>query len=133
VKRPNVFTPVVVYNLTLMAIEKFLMAVLLRHHTMPYNHTMTDIIDMVETVIGPQPELAADLRWLDSFQEVCDVDRYRRREPTPDEIRKVLAIGAKVAAFARHALVPNENQPASYVDRSSETGATLAPATGHPV
>ncbi len=100
-RRPEVFTPAVVFNLTAMAIEKYLMAFLMRRNELPYNHTMTDIIEMVESVGGPAPELAARIRWLDTFQEICDVDAYQRRDPTPEEIQEILAIGVEVAEFVK--------------------------------
>lgn len=98
-KRPGVFTPVILYNLIAMAIEKFLMGFLMHHGALAENHTMIDILRSVEKIIGPQRQMAEDFRYLDSFQEICDIDAYNRREPTMDEIPRILACGVKIQAF----------------------------------
>lgn len=100
----EVFTPVILYNLTTMAIEKFLMGFLMYHGTMADNHTMGDILDSVERITGPQPQLAEDFRYLDSLQEICDLDAFKRRDPRPEEIPQILACGAKVRAFTVQAV-----------------------------
>lgn len=94
-----VFTPGTLYNITAMAIEKFLMGFLMYHGAMADNHTMTDILNSVERITGPQPQLAAEFSYLDSFQEICDLDAFNRRDPRPDEIPRVLACGATVREF----------------------------------
>ena len=99
-KRSQVFTPVILYNLTTMAIEKFLMGFLMFHGTLAENHTMIDILNTVETITGPQPQLAEEFRYLDSFQEICDFDAYNRREPSLDDIAMILACGGKIREFA---------------------------------
>ncbi|MCI5211179.1 MAG: hypothetical protein D3910_20885, partial [Candidatus Electrothrix sp. ATG2] len=38
-KKNGIFTSEILYNLIAMAIEKFIMAALMRHGAMPYNHT----------------------------------------------------------------------------------------------
>jgi len=103
-KRREVFTPAILYNLTTMAIEKFLMGFLMYHGAMADNHTMIDILHSVERITGPQPQLAEDFRFLDSFQEICDLDAFNRRDPLPEEIPLILACGAKVRAFTVQAV-----------------------------
>ena len=98
-KRRVVFTPVILYNLIGMAIEKFLMGFLMHHGALAENHTMIDILNSVEKITGPQPEMAGDFRYLDSFQEICDIDAYNTREPTMAEIPRILSCGVKIKAF----------------------------------
>lgn len=98
-KRREVFTPNIIYNVTAMAIEKFLMGFLMYHGTLAENHTMRDLLDAVERVAGPQPQFAEDFRYLDSFQDICSLDTYQRHEPTRDDIPRILACGEKVRAF----------------------------------
>lgn len=103
-KRAEVFTPVILYNLTTMAIEKLLMGFLMFHGALAENHTMVDIMNAVERITGPQPQLAEEFRYLDSFQEICDLDAYNRREPDLDEIPKILACGGKIREFTMQAI-----------------------------
>lgn len=48
-KRQQVFTAEILYNIIAMAVEKFVMAALMRHGALPYNHTMADLVEAMET------------------------------------------------------------------------------------
>ncbi|NOX26086.1 MAG: hypothetical protein GXP59_08255 [Deltaproteobacteria bacterium] len=98
-KRPEVFTPEIIYNLTAMAIEKFCMGYLMYHGDLADNHTMGDLIEAVERHTGPQPELSKKFLFLDSFQEICSLDAYKRRSPTASEMGAILIIGLEVKKF----------------------------------
>jgi hypothetical protein len=98
-KRRDVFTPVIIYNVTAMAIEKFLMGLLMYHGTLAENHTMRDLLDAVERVAGPQPQFAEDFRYLDAFQDICSLENYQLHDPTWEDIPRILACGAQVSDF----------------------------------
>jgi len=98
-KRPEVFTPVILYNLTAMAIEKFCMGYLMYHGDLADNHTMVDLATAMERHAGPQPDLTEKLLFLGSFQEICDMTTYNHRPPSETEIIKILAIGQEVKQF----------------------------------
>ncbi|MCF6290134.1 MAG: hypothetical protein L3J03_03965 [Desulfobacterales bacterium] len=107
--RPEVFTPEILYNLTAMAIEKFLMGFLMYHGDMADNHTMADLLRSVERHIEVTPGFAGRLLVLDSFQEICDLDTYNIRKPTPEDIVMILAIGHEVKVFvAEHVVGPGK-------------------------
>ena len=103
-KRRAVFTPVILYNLIGMAIEKFLMGFLMHNGALAENHTMIDILNSVEKITGPQPKMLEEFRYLDSFQEICDIDAYNTREPTMAEIPRIIACGVAIQAFTRQAV-----------------------------
>lgn len=94
-----VFTPEILYNMVGMAIEKFIMAYLMRNGDMADNHTMRDLVDALERHAGPQPALAEKLYFLDTFQEICDMDTYNRHAPNQEDIGVILAIGQDVREF----------------------------------
>ncbi|MBA3014113.1 MAG: hypothetical protein KKD63_15000 [Proteobacteria bacterium] len=98
--RRHIFTPAILYNINAMAIEKFLMGFLMCHGALAENHTMVDILRSVEHIAGPQPELANEFRYLDSFQEICDMDAFNRRDPEWDEVPRMLECGVMVKEFA---------------------------------
>lgn len=105
-KRPEVFTPEILYNLTAMAIEKYFMALLLSRRDLADNHTMADLVcSLARHVILPAT-LVQDLLFLDSFQEICDPGLARYRTPTIEDITKILATGTKVQAFVAPLLPP---------------------------
>jgi hypothetical protein len=98
-RRGEVFTPEILYNLTAMAIEKFIMGYLMSRGDLADNHTMRDLVEALERNAGPQPELGAKLRYLDAFQEICDLETYSRKPALPEDIPEILAIGQLVREF----------------------------------
>lgn len=102
-KGNNRFTPEILFNLVAMAIEKLVMAFLMKRGDLAENHTMGDLFRALEKHIGHHPELAEQFAYLDSFQEICEIETYRRQAPTSEEIEIIVAIGTKV----RQLLVPH--------------------------
>lgn len=86
-KKKKSFTAEILYNMIAMAIEKFVMAALMRYGAMPYNHTMRDLVEaMDETFPGKMKMLREGLLSLDKYQEICDLDTYRISPPGMKEI-----------------------------------------------
>lgn len=99
-----VFTPEILYNLIAMAIEKFVMAALMRHSTMPYNHTMADLAEAMEaTFPGKIEGLSQGLLDMDKYQEICDLDGFKITPPGMEQIPEMLEL-----AHQLHTLVTNE-------------------------
>lgn len=103
-KRPEVFSPEILYNLVAMAIEKYLMAYLMYHGDLAENHTMADLLRAIERHAGLQPELGERLLRLDRYQEICDMDSYQRRSPSTEEVPDILATGQAARTFVRNHL-----------------------------
>lgn len=96
-KRKKSFTPDTIYNLTAMAIEKYIMATLMQHGQLAENHTMADLHRAIEPITGPLPRnLVKDMRFMDSFQEICDPDSYVRRDPSENDLDRILATGQAI-------------------------------------
>lgn len=98
-RRSDIFTPEILYNITAMAIEKLIMGYLMSRGDLADNHTMVDLLDAVERNAGPQPELGAKLRYLDGYQDLCEIDDFRHDAPDPADIPEILAIGRMVKDF----------------------------------
>ena len=95
--RQQVFTSEILYNLVGMGIEKLVMAILMKSGNLPYNHTMHDLVDSMEDFLpGQLTPFAAELRALDGFQEICDIDSYNITPPTMDEIARMLHLAKEV-------------------------------------
>ncbi len=104
-KNRKVFTPEILYNIIAMAIEKFVMAALMKYGALPYNHTMGDLVEaMEETFPGALGDIKEQLLALDRYQEICDVDAFMIRPPRGDEIAGMLEIGAAVQVLV-HVLI----------------------------
>ncbi len=92
-KQVQAFTPEILYNLAAMAIEKFVMAALMRHGAMPYNHIMVDLVEAMEqTFPGRLGQIQDDLLRLDKYQEICDLDGFKISPPRPEEIPAMLEL-----------------------------------------
>ena len=90
------FTPETLFNLVAMAIEKLVMAFLMKQGDLAENHTMGDLFRALEKHVGHHPELARQFAYLDSFQEICVIETYRRQVPTAEETAAIVAIGENV-------------------------------------
>jgi hypothetical protein len=105
-KNIQAFTPEILYNLVAMAIEKFVMAALMRHGAMPYNHTLADLVEaMEETFPGQLADLGDKLLALDKYQEICDLDGFKISPPKPEEIPAMLDIAEKLQQLVQKELI----------------------------
>ena len=102
-KRRQVFTAEILYNLVAMAIEKFVMAALMRHGAMPYNHTMRDLVEAMEaTFPGAINDIREGLLQLDAFQQICDLDGFSITSPGMEKIPAMLHLAGRVQALVTH-------------------------------
>jgi hypothetical protein len=96
-RRQQVFTSEILYNLVGMAIEKLIMALLMKSGNLPYNHTMHDLVESMEEFLpGDLANLGEELKALDGFQEICDIDSYNITPPTMAEISRMLELAKEV-------------------------------------
>ncbi len=91
------FTPEILYNIIAMAIEKLVMATLMKQGQLPYNHTMYDLVEAMDDVF---PESLVDIREdllnLDKYQEICDIDHYNIIPPDSTEIPGMLNLASQL-------------------------------------
>lgn len=97
-KKKKGFSADTLYNLTCMAIEKLIMAFLMKNGDLAENHTMADLLRALELHLGEVPEIAEKLLYLNEFQEICDLDQFTIRIPTAEDVITFLAIGEEVRA-----------------------------------
>ncbi len=96
-KGVQAFTPEILYNLIAMAIEKFIMAALMRRGELPYNHTMADLVAAMEQVFpGKLAEIGEGLLRLDQYQEICDLEGFKIYPPKMEEISTMLDLAEKL-------------------------------------
>ncbi len=108
-KRRQAFTSEILYNLVAMAVEKFVMAALMRHGAMPYNHTMKDLVEaMEETFPGAIDGIREGLLELDTFQDICDLDGYRIIPPGREKIPTMLDLAGKMQILATQITTPHD-------------------------
>lgn len=95
-KRRKAFNAEAIYNITAMAVEKFIMAFLMKNGDLAENHTMADLATALERHTGPLPNLRRKLLFLDSFQDICDPEEYHYIIPDEQQVRTILDIGLEI-------------------------------------
>ena len=95
-KEKKAFSPETLYNLTCMAIEKLVMAFLMKNGDLAQNHRMTDLHLALRQHLGDLGEIGDDLRFLDTFQEICELDTYTIRTPQTQDVDRFLSIGSRI-------------------------------------
>jgi hypothetical protein len=101
-KRPEIFTPEILYNLIGLAIEKHVMAALLSKGAVADNHTFTDLIEATKAVGEIDSSIADALRKMESYQNICPVFAgYHRAEIPVEAISEMIETAAAVQAWSR--------------------------------
>lgn len=102
--RREVFSADILYNVFSMAMEKYVMGLCMYKKNLPYNHTFKDLGNAARRVACIDDDLLEDFEYMDSFQEICSVDFYARKEPSDDDIQKIAQICNRVKAFVMNQL-----------------------------
>ncbi len=97
-KKKKTFSTDTLYNLTCMAIEKLIMAFLMKNGDLAENHTMGDLLRALQLHLGAIPELADKLLYMNDFQEICSLEHFTIRIPSEEDVIRFLAIGEEVRA-----------------------------------
>jgi hypothetical protein len=96
-KQKKAFTSEILYNIIAMAIEKFAMAALMRNGALPYNHTMKDLVEAMDSTFpAALDDVREGLLSMDRYQEICDLDGFRITQPERSEIEGMLNIAKKL-------------------------------------
>lgn len=91
------FTAEILYNLVAMAIEKHIMALLMKSGNLPYNHTMYDLVESMDEFLPETLKGLGDkLKALDAFQEICDKESYTIIHPSMSEVARMIDLAKEV-------------------------------------
>lgn len=113
--RPSVFNNELIFQLAAMAIEKMIIGVYLYHHQMPFDHTLSGLVEGLASVCPIEAGLFERIKHIEQIDDMCTLAPVRRTEPSNGDIQLVLEVGRKVAGFATQHL-PLEGSNA--VDKS---------------
>lgn len=81
-KKPEKFTPEIIYNIAAMAIEKYFMAYFIKGSILPPNHTLLDLVDYMKQHEELPEDLEKRLLYMNDFQEICSIEHYERKTPS---------------------------------------------------
>lgn len=74
------------YNLISMSLEAYIMAIMDFHQALPQNHTYTDLIIGLETVIPLDEKLKNRILQYENIQSICSIEKYHTVAPTEAEL-----------------------------------------------
>lgn len=100
-KRPEIFTPLLVENLAAMSIEKYFMAIFLSKNRLPYNHTLQDLYTEAQSFIDLDPSLVEILEYMHSLQQICSVFEPTTIPAHTSDIPKFIKAVDMVAILAK--------------------------------
>ncbi|MFW5872647.1 MAG: hypothetical protein ACOCVN_01540 [bacterium] len=85
----NKFGTEIRYNLLSMALESYIMAILDFHHTLPDNHTFTDLINALEKVITIDSSLKNKILKYENIQSICSIEKFHISKPTEEDLSEL--------------------------------------------
>ena len=101
-KRPEVFSPEILYNLLAMAIEQHVMAALIFQGTLADNHTFTDLIISAARVCPLSESVVETLKDLEVYQNICPVFDGYNRDPFPvEKVPGMINVAAQIQAWSK--------------------------------
>lgn len=99
-RQPKKFTPVILYNVMAMSIEKYMMALCMYNGIMPENHTLSDLVRSVKEFLTLPGEMEKKLLHLDSIQQICSVEQNNTGKITDEDVPLILSAGSITRSFA---------------------------------
>jgi hypothetical protein len=110
------FTPVIRYNMLGMAVEKLCMGYLLRINRLPINHTFTDLMDELASILSVPEDITLPLKELEQKQFLCDTDVFSEPELTNEDIDLFIKTTTLLETYLRdriHKELKEENEEAA--------------------
>ena len=94
------FDTVVRYNMISMSLEAYVMAIMDFHKTLPQNHTYTDLLIGLETVVQLDENLKKRILKYENIQSICSIEKYHTVAPTEDELIDLKEAIIEISAMA---------------------------------
>lgn len=84
------FSSSLLYNLSAIALEKYVIGVCMLHNQLPENHTLTDLITAVTQLVPIDKVLQTNILQFEDVQMLCSIDDYQRRELSPPDLARFI-------------------------------------------
>ncbi|MFQ3578851.1 MAG: hypothetical protein SNJ71_01760 [Bacteroidales bacterium] len=107
--KKSVFGPDIRYNLLSMSLEAYIMAILDVHRNLPENHTYTDLMSALETVIEIDENLKNRILKYENIQSICSIDKYSITTPTNEELDDLHGAIVEISRIAHEVVSENRN------------------------
>lgn len=89
-KRPEIFTPEILYYLAAMAMEKYFSAFLASRGTLAQHHTMQAMLSMVQEYENSASGLTDDMIFMDSFHDLCGLNPSSGKKPGDEHVSLIM-------------------------------------------
>ena len=99
--RPSVFNNELIFQLAAMAIEKMIIGLYHYHRQMPFDHTLSGLVEGLASVCPLESGLAQKIKHIEQIDNMCTLAPVRRTEPNDGDIQLVLDVGREVAGFTK--------------------------------
>jgi hypothetical protein len=100
------------YNLLSLSLEGYIMAILDYHQDLPFNHTYTDLVTALETVVPVNEALKNRILQYENIQSICSIEKYHRSKPSEEELDDLKGAVIEIRAIAHQKCVPPCSQGA---------------------
>jgi hypothetical protein len=94
-----------IFNLSSVALECYLVALCELYGTMPRNHNFVSLMNAVERVTTVPREISKSIRTLDFIFGICPVDDYHHGVPEAADAERVLSLCSQVAGLFDQSLI----------------------------
>jgi hypothetical protein len=98
--RPAVFNNELIFQLAAMAIEKLIVGVSQYHHQMPFDHTLSGLVEGLAPICAMETDLADRIKVIEQIDDMCSLAPVLRSAPSDMDIQQILDVGRQVASFA---------------------------------
>lgn len=97
------------YNLLSMSLESYVMAILDYHQSLPENHTFTDLMAGLESVVQIDEDLKKRILSYENIQSICSIEKYHRSEPSNADLSDLMDAVMEIGAIANR--ICSSDQP----------------------
>jgi hypothetical protein len=109
--RKSKFSNSIRYNMLSMSFESYVMAIMDFHRTLPENHTYSDLVAGLETVMPISDSLKKRILQYENIQSICSVEKYHIQDPTDEELIDLEAAIREIGDLAHDTCVVQQNVP----------------------
>ncbi len=92
--------PDIRYNLLSMSLESYIMAILDVHHTLPDNHTYSDLIYALEKVMPLDKGLKERILKYENIQSICSIEKYHTSSPSEQDLIELRSALGEIKVLA---------------------------------
>jgi hypothetical protein len=92
-----------------MSLESYVMAILDYHHTLPDNHTFTDLMAALQTVMPLDENLKKRILRYENIQSICSIEKYHRTSPSEEELYDLTGAISELSSMAHKTCAEAEN------------------------